>query len=109
MAHHIFRRCLLVDIVPPAPVVFGGDFRLVVSPGLIAVYEVAGQNINGTVSEISTMSAIYVRPIPPGVDTGLGYYRLVQSAQEVYYPPISPGTPTGLGNYRVSVSPNLAV
>ena len=110
MAHHIFRRCVIENIVPPVPpLTLGGDFRLVVSAGLIAVYEVAGQNINGTVSEISTMSAIYVRPIPPGVDTGLGYYRLVQGAQEVYYPPINPGTPTGLGNYRVSVSPNLAV
>lgn len=76
MAHHVFRRCLLADVVPPVPPVAGGDYRLVVEPiSLFILDHVAGIELSTSVAGLNVMAQLLIEPIPPGVDTGLGYYR----------------------------------
>ena len=83
MAHHIFRRCLLADVVPPVPpppVTALADYRLVVAPIDSVIFErVAGVEFGSSVAGLDAMSGLFVPPIPPGVDTGLGYYRIEQA------------------------------
>jgi hypothetical protein len=78
MAHHIFRRCLLVDVVPPVPppVVVYGDYRLVVGSPLFCAYDTTGTEFGTSVAGLDVMSRFFIPPIPPGMDTGLGYGRL---------------------------------
>lgn len=75
MAHHIFRRCLLADVVPPLPVV-GGDYRLFVGANFGVAIDVTGVELGTSVAGLDVLSGLQVQPIPPGVDTGLAYYRL---------------------------------
>lgn len=75
MAHHIFRRCLLADVVPPVPPVFPSlDDRISIgtSFGLL----VTGVEFNQSVAGLSVMQAMRVVPIPPGVETGDAQDRL---------------------------------
>lgn len=76
MAHHIFRRCLLADVVPPAPPVAGGDYRLFCGADFGVCYDVTGLEFNTSVAGLEVLGRLVIQPIPPGVDTGLGYYRL---------------------------------
>ncbi len=77
MAHHIFRRCVIENIVPPVPPVVYGDYRLVLGANFAAIVEFAPSVEFGTsVAGLDVMTSVLIRPIPPGVDTGLGYYRL---------------------------------
>lgn len=77
MAHHIFRRCLLVDIVPPAPPMAEGDYRLVIGDGFSLCIDVAnGTELGASITSLDVMRNLTIAPLSPGVDTGLGYYRL---------------------------------
>jgi hypothetical protein len=68
---------LLADVVPPVPpVAAGGDYRLVCGANFGVCYDVTGLEFNATVAGLEVMSNITIAPIPPGVDTGLGYYRV---------------------------------
>ena len=76
MAHHIFRRCLFAEVVPPVPPTAGGDYRLDVSPSLDVFFDVTGTEFGTSVAGLDVLTRLYIAPIPPGVDTGRGYYRL---------------------------------
>jgi hypothetical protein len=87
MAHHIFRRCLLADVVPPPPVPPAHDYRLVVSPEVWLVLPAAnGAEFGTSVGGLDVMSSLFIPPIPPGIDTGLGYHRLSVSALDLALP-----------------------
>ena len=76
MAHHIFRRCLFAEVVPPVPPSMAGDYRLDVSPSLDLFFDVTGTEFGTSVAGLDVLTQLYIAPIPPGVDTGLGFYRL---------------------------------
>lgn len=84
MAHHIFRRCVIENIVPPVPpVTLGGDYRLVVGGGFSLCIDVAnGIEIGVSITPLDVMRNVTIAPLSPGVDTGLGYYRLDIGALE---------------------------
>lgn len=74
MAHHIFRRCLLADVVPPVPTT--GDYRLFVGQSFSVVIDATGLEFGTSLAGLDVLGRLVVQPIPPGVDTGLGYYTL---------------------------------
>lgn len=74
MAHHIFRRCILTDLVPPAPPVALQDDR--VALGFDFALTLHGIELSQSMCGLSTLGNLFIQPIPPGMDTGLGYYRL---------------------------------
>ena len=75
MAHHIFRRCLFAEVAPPVPIL-AVDYRLDVSPSLDLFFDVTGTEFGTSVAGLDVLTQLYIAPIPPGVDTGLGLYRL---------------------------------
>lgn len=76
MAHHIFRRCLFAEVVPPVPPTAGGDYRLNVSPSLALQFDIGGVEFGESLAGLETLAQLYIAPIPPGIGTGLGFHRL---------------------------------
>jgi hypothetical protein len=77
MAHHVFRRCILADLVPPVPPVppmAPQDDRLAL--GFDFALTLDGIEFGQSMCGLSTLGNLFVQPLPPGMDTGLGYYRL---------------------------------
>jgi hypothetical protein len=99
MAHHVFRRCLLVDVVPPPPiVVVYGDYRLFVADRNYLGIDSTGVEVYQTSTPMMVLGSASVIPIPPGTDTGNNPDRLYVEdlfADSIF---ISNGTSTILHN-----------
>jgi hypothetical protein len=68
MAHHIFRRCLLADVVPPAPVLPEHEDRVAIGSALY--FAVDGVEFGESITLLNVMTGFRVVPIPPGIETG---------------------------------------
>lgn len=87
MAHHVFRRCLLADVVPPAPPVMPAhEDRCALGSGF--AFRADGVEFSTSVAGLDVLSGFRVVPIPPGVETGDSLDR-VALASRFYRPAIS--------------------
>jgi hypothetical protein len=88
MAHHIFRRCLLADVVPPVPppVLPGYEDRCDIGPEFFLAVD--GVEFGASVGGLDVMGGFRIVPIPPGVETG-DAPDLVWVADRYYGPTIS--------------------
>lgn len=86
MAHHIFRRCLFGEVVPPVPPLTPFDDRCAIAS--LFVFRVDGVEIGTSVTGMDVMSGFRIVPIPPGVDSGESPDR-VWVSDRYYRPSIS--------------------
>jgi len=74
MAHHIVRRCLLADVVPPVPPSLEMDDRLFLAPAFAIALD--GVEFGSSVGGLSVLGELLIVPIPPGADTGAALDRV---------------------------------